>query len=336
MIGRIALVIFVFAAVAVTTPASPVQVSYVYSDSMEPTIGQNDGYIVVPDGSIEQHDIIVFWSSEREEHVTHRVVGHSNAGFLTQGDNNDVTDQAAGYSHVQRDEIVGTVLTINGEPVTIPGLGILVSLVATNRLAVLGAAGLLIAGSVLSNSGTRHSRPGRSLVRVSDVMHPLFAAALLAGIVFLLVGASDHELTYVAVDGAVGGPNTLTVGEDTTETVLITAPSVPFTHRVVSTDGMTMTNRSANASTVSAQMYIPEPAERGAYTTSITVYRYPAVLSERTVRTLHAVHPALAASTTVGLLFAPLFILYALFLDGHQPLRASRSRWRSQLGGRKR
>ncbi|QLG29871.1 signal peptidase I (plasmid) [Halorarum halophilum] len=334
MLGRIALIIVVFAAVAVTTPASPVQVSYVYSDSMEPTIGQNDGYLVVPEGNIEQRDIIVFWSSERGEPVTHRVVGRSSAGLLTQGDNNDITDQAAGYSYVQREEIVGTVFTIHGEPVTIPGLGILVSLMGTHRLVVLGAAGLLIAGSMLYNSGTHHSRPGRAVVRVNDVMHPLFAVALLTGIVFLLIGANGHELTYVAVDGTVGGPNTLTVGEATNETVLITAPSIPFTHRMVSTDGMTITSQSENASTVTAQVYIPGPTERGAYTTSIRVCRYPAVLPEQTVRTLHAVHPTLAACITMGLLFAPFFVLYVLVLDGQQPLRTSRSRWRSRLGGR--
>lgn len=336
MIGRIAIITVIFAAVVVTTPASPVQVSYVYSDSMEPTIGQNDGYVVVPDGNVEQRDIVVFWSSEREEYVTHRVVGRTGAGLITQGDNNDVTDQSVGYSHVQREEIVGTVLTINGEPVTIPGLGVLVSLMSAHRLVVLGAAGLLIAGSALYNSGTRHSRPGRSLVRVNDVMHPLLAAVLIAGVVFLLVGASSHELTYVAVDGAIGGPNTLTVGESTTETVLIHVPSAPFTYRMVSTDGMTITNRSENASTVTAQVYVPGPTERGAYTTSIHVYRYPTVLPEQTVRTLHAAHPALAASITVALLFAPFFVLYALVLDGQQPLRTSRSRRRTRLGGRNR
>lgn len=336
MLRRIVLIIVLFAAVIVTMPASPIQMSYVYSDSMEPTIGQDDGYIVVPEGDVEPNDIIVFWSSERQEYVTHRVVGQSSDGLLTQGDNNDITDQAAGYSHVQRDEIVGTVLVINGEPVTIPRLGILVSLVAANRLAVLGIAGLLIAGSVLYDSRTHHSRPGRSLVRVSDVMHPLFVVLFLGSSAFLLVGASSHELTYVAVDGTIGGSNTLTVGESTTEMILINVPSVPFTHRMVSTDGMTVAEQSANASTISAQAFIPGPTERGAYTASITVYRYPAVLPERIVRTFHSIHPLLAASTTVGLLFAPFFALYVLFLDGRQPLRTSRSRWRSRLGGKSR
>lgn len=334
MFGRIALILVIFAAVLVTTPASPVQVSYVYSDSMEPTIGQNDGYVVVPDTDIEVRDIIVYWSAEREEYVTHRVVGRSSKGLITQGDNNEITDQAAGHSYVTRDALVGTVLTVHGEPVTLPGLGILVSLVATNRLPVLGFAAVLIGGSLVYTAGTHRSRPGRSLLRVSDVMHPLFAAALIAGIGFLLVGATSHELTYVAVDGTVGGSNTLTVGEPTSETLLITAPSVPFTHRMVTADGMTVTDRSANTSTVTAQVFIPGPTERGAHTTQIAVYRYPAVLPEQSIRTLHTIHPAVAASTTVGLLITPLFILYALVLDGQQPLRPSRRRSRTWPGGR--
>ena len=336
MFGRLALIIAVIAAVVVTTPVSPVQISYVYSDSMEPTIGKNDGYFIVSDETIEQRDIIVFWSSERDEYVTHRVVGRSSAGLLTQGDNNEVTDQAAGYSHVQRDDVVGTVLTFNEEPITIPGLGGLVEQITTNRLVVAGLAVVLIVGSALYNSRTHRSRANRSLVEVSDVLHPLFAVALLGGIGFLLIGASSHELTYVAVDGTIGGPNTLTVGEATTETLLISSPSVPFTHRMVGTDGMTITNRSENASAVTAQVFIPGPTERGAYTTSITVYRYPAVLPKQTVQTLHVIHPAVAASSTVGLMFAPFFVLYALLLDGKQPLRASRTKWRTRLGGRSR
>ncbi|QLG63213.1 signal peptidase I [Halorarum salinum] len=333
MLRRIVIIIAVFVAILVTTPASPVQVSYVYSDSMEPTIGQNDGYIVVPEGTIEQRDIVVFWSSEREEHVTHRVVGRSDAGLLTQGDNNDVTDQAAGYQHVQREDVVGAVLTVNGDPVTIPALGTLISLVTTHRLTVLGVAGLLIAGGLLFGSS---ARPDRSFVRVNDVLLPLFAMAIFGGIVVLLVGAISHDLTYVAVDGTVGGQNTLSIGENTTESVLIAVPSTPFTHRMVSTDGMTIQNQTANASSISAEVFIPGPTERGAHTTSITVYRYPAVLPERTIQTLHSVHPVVASFTTVGVLFMPFFILYALFLDGQQPLRSSRSRRRSHLGGRDR
>lgn len=337
MFKRIALVVVVFAAVAVTTPASPVQLSYVYSDSMEPTISQNDGYVVVPEqGRVEQRDVVMFWSSEREEYVTHRVVGRSSAGLITQGDNNDVTDQAAGYAYVQREDVAGTVLTYNGDPVVIPGLGVFISLVDSHRTLVLATAGVLVAASVLYGSGSRNPKPGRTRVTVSDVMHPLFAMALLLGVAFLLLGASSQELTYVAVDGNIGGANTLTVGENTTERVLVDTPAMPFTQRVVSTDGMTITNQTVNASAVSARTYIPGPTEPGAYTTGISVHRYPTVLPEGALQALHGIHPAVAATATVGILLTPLFLLYALVLDGRQSLRMARSRWLDKLGGESR
>lgn len=334
MLGRIGLVIVILAVVAVTTPASPVQVSYVYSDSMEPTIEQNDGYVVVPAGTVDDREIVVFWSPERDEYVTHRVVGHTSAGFLTKGDNNDVTDQDAGYPHVQRRQIVGRVLTINGDPVTLPALGTLLSFVGEYRLVVYGIAGVVVGGSLLRSLGTPSARPERSVVRVDDVMYPLFAIVFIGSIGALLLGASSHELTYVAVDGAAGGANTLSVGDAKTGTVFIHVRAFPFTHRVVSTEGMTIMNRSANASTITAHVNIPAATETGAYSTSVTVYRYPAILPEPVLRTLHTVHPLVPAGATVGLLFVPLLVLYGMFLDGYKPLRASRSRWQRRLGGK--
>lgn len=334
MFKRIALAVVVLAVVGVTTPASPVQLSYVYSDSMEPTISEDDGYVVVPEqGRVDTGDVVMFYSSERDEYVTHRVVGRTSAGLITQGDNNDVTDQAAGYDYVQREDVEGTVLTYGGDPVIIPGLGVFISLVESHRLVVLGAAGALVATSVLFGAGSGHARPIRSMVTVSDVMHPLFGVALVLGVAFLLFGATSQELTYVAVDGDIGGADTLTVGESTTERVLVDTPAMPFTQRVVSADGMAITNQTVNASAVSAETHVPPPTEPGTYTTRISVHRYPAVLPADAIRALHGVHPALAASTTVGLLLAPLFLLYALVLDGRRSLRLARSRWMEKLGG---
>lgn len=330
MFKRAGILIVVLAVLAVTTPASPVQLSYVYSDSMEPTIGQNDGYIVVPTEQINQRDIIVFRSQEREEYVTHRVVGRSDAGLITQGDNNDITDQAAGHPYVQREAVKGTVLALAGRPVTIDGLGVYVSLVHSQRLLILGIAISLIGGSVLFG-GREHSHPRRSLVRVRDVIHPVFVAAIIGSTVIILTGAVSHELIYVAVDGGSSGSNTLTVGSATTETVSINATALPLTHRLVSTDGMTITNSTRTVSTITANVLIPGPTASGAYQTNIAVYRYPAVLPLRLVETLHSIHPAVAAGTTMSLMLLPLFLAYALLFDGNTPLRTSETPWRQRL-----
>ncbi len=297
---------------------------------MEPTIGQNDGYIVVPTEEINQRDIIVFWSEEREEYVTHRVVGRSDAGLITQGDNNDVTDQAAGYPYVQRKAVTGAVLILAGEPVTIDGLGLYVSLVHSHRLLIMGIAISLIGGSLLYG-GRQHPHPRRSLLKVRDVIHPVFVAAIIGGTIIILTGAVSHELVYVAVDGGSSAPNTLAVGKATTETVSITATTLPLTYRLVSTDGMTITDSTRNASTITADVHIPGPTTSGAYETNIAIYRYPAVLPLGLVKTIHSIHPALAAGTTICLMFLPFFLAYALLFDGNTPLRGSQTRWRQKL-----
>lgn len=326
MIKRLALVLAIFAAVALTVPASPIHVSYVYSDSMEPTLGVDDGYIVVAGGEIERGDVVVFHSNDREEYVTHRVVDRTDAGYITKGDANDATDQSTGHPPVKREDVVGTVLSVGGTPITIPGLGVVISVLAANRLLVAGVGGTLVLGSLLYDAGD--DRPARTLVRVSDVTHPLLLVALLAAVGMLLTGAVTHDVTYVAVDGGGGGPNVLTVGEPATEERLVTAQSGPFSYRMIDATGMGVTAQERNASAISAELRIPPQADRGPHETSLAVYRYPAVLPEGTVRTLHATSPVLAASTTVGALFVPVFLAYALLFDGRAPLRLGRSRRR--------
>ncbi len=330
MLKHVGLVIIALAVFAVVMPASPVQISYVYSDSMEPTIGENDGYLVVPAGEIANGDIVMFWSEGRDEYVTHRVTGRSDAGLITKGDNNAVTDQASGYPPVQRGEVVGKVLSIGGEPLTMPGVGGLVSFTKSSRLLLLAGALILIGGGLVISNGPR-AHPARSIIHVGDLMHPVFVGAIIGGIVIILTGATFHDLGYVAVESGANAPNTLTVGEPTTETIFINATSIPFTHRIVSTDGMAIEQMSRNASTITADVHIPAPTEHGPQSTSVEVYRYPAILPHQPTVALHELHPSIAAGLSTSLLFMPFILLYGLFFDGKTPLRPSGSKWRRKI-----
>lgn len=326
MLKYVGLAIIALAVFTVAMPASPVQISYVYSDSMEPTIGQNDGYLVVPIEDIDQQDIVVFRSQERDEYVTHRVVGRSDTGFITKGDNNEDTDQATGYAHVQRDDVIGQVLTIDGDPLTIPGVGGLVSITKSSRFLLLAVALMLIGSGLVVSTGSR-THPPRSIIRVADFMTPVFVGVIVGGIVIVLTGATVHELTYVAVESGGNAPNTLTVGEPATETIFINATAIPFTNRFVSTDGLTIEQSSRNATTISATAHIPAQTESGIHPTSVEVYRYPAVVPRRWIAAIHDLHPAVAAALTTSLVFTPFLLLYGLFFDGKSPLRSGGSRW---------
>lgn len=103
-------------------------VSYVNSGSMTPTLSTGDGFVAVPAPlatAPERGDVIVYRSTEIEAGglVTHRIVDRTEAGFVTQGDANPITDQQAGEPPVARDQIVAQVMTVDGHVVALPNVG---------------------------------------------------------------------------------------------------------------------------------------------------------------------------------------------------------------------
>lgn len=316
----ITLLVVVLAAVAVAPASSPVQLSYVYADSMEPTIDRYDGFVLVPAGTVEVGEIVTFWSPKRGEYATHRIVGQDERGYITKGDNNPTTDQSANYEYVTRDRIVGSVLTLNGQPVLVPGLGRVVSLLQSYELFVLSLAGAVVVGSSLQKVNGR-SRPNRTLVRVSDLVQPVLVAAMVGLVALVLVGASTNHIAFVALDGHSDAPRALTVGESETHNFTVRSSSSLLTSRVVGTSGMTVVNQTRNETRIWLTARTPPPEERGAYRATVSVYQYPAVLPRSILNELSDVHPLFAASTSVTVAFAPFVLAYALFVDGGTPLR---------------
>ncbi|MFC7199759.1 signal peptidase I [Halospeciosus flavus] len=314
--------------IVVLTTASagaPVQLSYVYSDSMEPTIGVNDGYILVPAGEVQNGDIVTFWSDERDAYVTHRIVGQTADGYLTKGDNNPQIDQETGYPPVTRGEIRGEVLTVGGEPLLIPQLGFVLATARANLSAVLA-----LAGGVLALLWAREgqTRPTRDLTRVRDVAGPVFLVGFLAVGGLLVYGGSSHDIPLVAVESAAGasGPRTVLVGTAEAVETQIELPQMPLTTRVVGSHGIDVTTMTRSATNLSIEGTIHPARTIGPVPAQITVNRYPAVLPHSVLVWLHNWHPIAAASATSGLIFGPLWVLYWVAIDGREPIRRSRSR----------
>ena len=87
MLRHAGYLLLVAVVVALLAPAaSPIQLSHVTSDSMEPTIETGDGYILVPAGDVIPGEIVTFYSEERAGYVTHRVAGTTSFCFITKGD----------------------------------------------------------------------------------------------------------------------------------------------------------------------------------------------------------------------------------------------------------
>jgi signal peptidase I len=80
-----------FVVLAVGVSLTPYTLTYVTSDSMAPALTPGDVYVVGPADDVGAGDVVVFYSTDRGEYVTHRVVEVRDGGYETSGDANDVT-----------------------------------------------------------------------------------------------------------------------------------------------------------------------------------------------------------------------------------------------------
>lgn len=331
---RTAAVAAVLAGIVVVGPfASPVQLSYVYSDSMEPTIPEGSGYVLVPAGDVQPGDIVTFHSERRDQFVTHRVIAETPEGFVTKGDNNPSTDQASGLDPVARSQIRGKVLTVAGEPVTVPRTRWLATWMQTYWPILLGVA---FGYAALGGSSGRPS-PGHSTLRASDLFWPVFGGLVLLGLVFIVTSASHLDSVYVVTNGAPGA-NSLTVGENVTRNYSIGVSRTPLTQAVVTTEGMTIQNQSATPVSSSVQglvtrerlnltVGIQAPPTPGPKRTAVHVYSFPRTLPGGVTHSLARVHPVVAGLATLLAGLSPVLGAYWLLVDSRAPVRLPRPRW---------
>lgn len=366
MLKKAGIVVVVAIALALVAPAaSPVQISYVTSDSMEPAIQTNDGYILVPAGEVIPGEIVTFYSEERGAYVTHRVVGTTPGGYLTQGDANPSTDQATGDPPVEGEAIAGQVLTVGGQVVVIPQLGAGITFISDHWLLLLTLLGLSIVVRALRSKSDGAGRAGKqSVLNSRQVVVPTILMAIIASVLLISMGAVHTELTYSVTETEVDGPQELAIGENRTVKLNADIATTPFTTMLIDSKGMTIVNKTrpnataaTNATALAARtnqpgMFsklrekfiktsartinadIPAQAEIGAHMTRISLYPYPATLPKGVLTQLHAVHPWIAALGSVLVVFIPGYLLYWLLIDTTTPIRGSRRRWLHRLGER--
>ena len=334
MRGQVAVVVVVLLSLLLIAPAaSPLRLGYVTSDSMAPTLEPTDGYVAVHPIEVTTGDIVVFWSPLRGDYVTHRVVDQTAEGFVTKGDDNPSTDQATGYPPVPRSAIVGEVVTVGDSPIVLPGLGAVVPAVQRYRVVVFGLLLLAAVGLLVRvRRGWSTKRPGRTVLRVRDVVEPLLIVGVVTFVAVTPLGAASYQLTYVATtDG--GGEYTIPVGETVTRNVSIGAARSPATTRVIRAEGMTILDSERNGSTTDLTVSIPPPEAAGAQSMAVSVHPYPSVLPRPVLEDLHDVHPVLASVASTVAVFGALWLLYRLALDRDRPILTSRTHWAELLGG---
>ena len=267
----VALFLVVAALLAGQALGQPVGLSYVETDSMEPTLDEGDGFVAVPPQFTEigEGDVIVYESERTGEFVTHRVVEVTDQGYVTKGDANPVTDQDGEEPPVTDGRVTAVTLQVNGEVLAIPHLGTVsgvadravgdlqravattlgvpaalrvdwlpVLLFGVGVAALLG--GLLDGGLLGDGRPSRERSRSRSRPGMYDAGQVTLAVAVLVAATAggsMIIAGGTHEFGLVSAEFESDAPHVVPVGETETRTVESHNGGLVPTHVVVEPTG---------------------------------------------------------------------------------------------------
>jgi len=293
---------------------------YVYSDSMEPLIKVNDGFIVWPAQQYEIGDIVLYRPVKLDASlVTHRITGLGDAGFITKGDNSPLTDQMTGEPQVEVKRIVGRVVTlINGKPLIIPGLGRLFGNISKNyrRYIMFIASGLIIFGIallLLETRFTKRLRTPRRRWRLRDLYKLLFILALVIVLLGGLLGARVNTVKYLVSENPGNEKNHIRVNE--TDQLIIKVKNnglLPIWH--ISTGVEPLEIKAAPRLILPRSIgeiiiVIPPHGEPGWYKGYVHIFHYPIILPYTLLHYLHQINPYFAVAVAVAVYCAIMVLL---------------------------
>jgi signal peptidase len=322
----------------------PLLVGYVATGSMDPTLAVGDGFVAIPPvlaGGISTNDVITYeaQSIDGGGPTTHRVVGVTEEGYITQGDANAFTDQDAGEPPVNDAQILAVVLQINGDVVAIPSLGAAANAVqsvirsATNLIGV-GATGqigvattgfgvVLIAVTLLYGFVTseRQRTDDRSTRRSGVVSGRLIVAGLILIVVLPVMtsmvlpgGTTTAKLLSanpsVAGDNgriAAGGSENITFSVENSQYLPKVVVIEPASSGLDVTDGIAAVSH-GNSKQVT--LTVTAPDETGTFSRSYSETHYLHVLPLPVIKLLHAIHPFIAMLTLSFVAALPVVAVY--------------------------
>lgn len=348
-VATVILVVLVVGMVAGPLLGQPVVVGYVTTESMEPTISAGDGFVVVPSvvtGEPEVGDVVVFDARDLHDGglTTHRIVGETEGGYVTAGDNNPFTDQDGDEPPVTDGQIVAHAVQVNGEVVTIPHLGTAVMAVqsavaapfelideqqAGTAMMFVGIA-LLLLGGAFGDRGRRETRRSRNrpnVVTIRTVVVVVVLVVVGGATAAMVLPAGVHEFGVVAADNPTDEPHVVEPGETATITygvnnggvlpvMVVTEPASPGT--AVSPERTVLGAAERQETTVS----MTAPSKLGTQLRHVRESRYLLLLPPRLIAELHAIHPLVALLAVDAVVAA--FVVsasVAVFGTGHLRLR---------------
>jgi len=324
----------------------PSPISFVATDSMKPQLAPGDGFIGVPEpvaGDISEGDVVTYRAQELQGGglTTHRIVGETENGYITKGDNNPFTDQEGAEPPVTEPQIELVVLQFNGRILKIPfvgtvaqginaGLAGIVGLVgvsglsATNPGVIIGVTGLglLALSSIYDVATADNTRPvSRAVSRPAAVDSRLVLAVILLIVSLPVVsmttlpGGTDQMRIVSTTRPHPDDQSRIQAGSTAEHTMSIkNNQRVPMVILVTgATDGFTVQQNEfvlAAGETADTEYRMTAPTKPGGYVHARSVSFYLPVLPVAAIKTLHDIHPLLALGSTTGSILLPIILLF--------------------------
>lgn len=336
--GLILLVILV--GISASTTGAPT-LTYVYSDSMVPLIQVNDGFLVWPEKDPQVGDIVMYRPMVLDApFITHRIIARGENGFVTKGDNSPYHDQSSGEPEVTPDRIVGKVLVVQGQPLTIPGLGKTVSAIQERTgdyVKYLSAVFFALAAlnALIASRAKRRKKPHHRLrlrdayrftaiVIVLVIMSSVYFGARVTKVPYLVSERPGTRGDMVKVDR----PGELTVS-------VVNNGAVPAWSFTTGIPPLRVKEAPAYVFPRSSSKLVLEVephSKTGMYQGYVQVYNYPILMPRSWVSYLHQLHPMtaiLALGTTAGLYLSIMIRILDRIpgLEGWVPLKAIRDKY---------
>ena len=331
----------------------PILLGFVVTGSMSPTLEPGDGFVAVPPslaGEVEEGDVVTFDARQLEGGglTTHRIVGETQEGYITQGDANPFTDQDSDEPPVQESQIKAVAWQFGGEVVAIPGLGTAVTALQGGveagvgalssvpglggladgdaRAMMMAAGGLLLlysfAGGVGGRRGGDRSTSRRRTIKASFVLVVLLLFITVPMTASMVLPSGLDTLSIVSSESPSSDPTVIQQGGSQTvpynisnggflPRVAIIEPASTGVSVEETTHVMWRGDESSTDATISA------PDETGVYVRSISQWQYVMLVPLPILVALHSIHPfvAVAAINAVAIVAITVVFVVAVGLD---------------------
>lgn len=278
--------------------------AYVFSDSMEPTIKINDAFLVWPSKNWKPGDIVLYRPVKLDAAlITHRIIAIGENGFITKGDNSPSIDQQAGEPELKTERIVGKIVTFQGKPVIIPGLGNLLGSMK-NQFGLytkLLAGGLIAIGIMLALWELffpHRKRKTRNRWRLGDLYRVVSVLSVGLVILGVLLGSRVNQVKYLVSVNPGTQENHIRINETGRMTIQLKNVGIlPVWHLSAGIKPIEIQKAPEIIwpwNEESIIISIPPQHEVGWYYGYIRIYNYPLILPRTILVYLHNISPFLA------------------------------------------